>query len=124
LKAAPIEKEETMLLDILTGQVFAGEYVFFLLACGAAWITGKNCAQLWRGLPTLAIYILALGFGVRFIHYALYEATMFSFNHYLLDTLVLLAVACFGYQVKRTSQMTSQYHWLYEKTSPLSWRNR
>jgi hypothetical protein len=35
-----------------------------------------------------------------------------------------VAVASFGYQFKRTNQMTSQYHWLYEKTSPLTWRNR
>jgi len=113
-----------MLLDILSGDVFPGEYVFFLLACGAAWIAGKSCAQTWRSLPVLVFYILLLGIGVRFIHFALYGAVMFSFKHYLLDTLVLIAVASFGYQFKRTSQMTSQYHWLYEKTSPLTWRNR
>ena len=113
-----------MLMDMLQGHVFAGEYAFFALACGAAWITGKNCAQLWRSLLTLVLYILALGVGLRFIHFALYAAPMFSLSRYVLDTLVLLAVASFGYQFKRTSQMTSQYHWLYEKTSPLSWRNR
>lgn len=113
-----------MLLDILTGKVFAGEYAFFLLACGAAWITGKSCAQTWRSLPVLVVYGLLLGLGVRFLHFALYAAPMFSFKHYILDTLVLIAVASFGYQFKRTNQMTSQYHWLYEKTSPLTWRNR
>ncbi len=113
-----------MLLDILTGKVFAGEYAFFLLACAAAWITGKSCAQTWRGLPVLVVYGLLLGLGVRFLHFALYAAPMFSFKHYILDTLVLIAVASFGYQFKRTNQMTSQYHWLYEKTSPLTWRNR
>jgi hypothetical protein len=113
-----------MLLDILTGHVFAGEYVFFLLACGAAWITGKSSAQLWRSLAVLLMYILLLGVGVRFIHFALYAAPMFSLPHYALDTFVLIIVAWFGYQVKRTNQMTTQYHWLYEKASPLSWRNR
>jgi small-conductance mechanosensitive channel len=113
-----------MLMDILRGDVFAGEYAFLVLACAAAWITGKNCAQLWRSLPVLVFYILALGIGLRFIHFALYAAPMFSLARYLLDTLVLLAVASFGYQAKRANQMTSQYHWLYEKTSPLTWRDR
>jgi hypothetical protein len=113
-----------MLLDILTGKVFPGEYVFFLLACGAAWITGKSCAQTWKTLPVLVAYGLLLGAGTRFLHFALYEGPFLSFQHYLLDALVLIAVASFGYQFKRTNQMTSQYHWLYEKTSPLTWRSR
>lgn len=113
-----------MLLDIITGHVFAGEYAFFLLACGAAWITGKSCAQTWRSLPILFFYVLLVGAGVRFLHFALYEATMFSLPHYALDTSVLLVVAWLGYRVKRTNQMTTQYHWLYEKASPLSWKDR
>ena len=113
-----------MLLDILSGHVFAGEYAFFLLACGAAWITGKSFAQTWRSLPILFFYVLLVGAGVRFLHFALYEATMFSLPHYALDTAVLLVVAWLGYQVKRTNQMTTQYHWLYEKASPLSWKDR
>lgn len=61
---------------------------------------------------------------MRFLHYALYAGPFLSFRHYLMDTLILIAVASFGYQFKRTNQMTSQYHWLYEKTSPLTWRSR
>lgn len=128
-----------MLLEIFTGHVFAGIYAFFLLGCGAAWIAGKSNAQVWRGLPMLLVYILILGVGLRFIHFALYNgaeytnaagekmqlaAPMFSLAHYIPDTLVLIVIAWLGYQVKRTNQMTTQYHWLYEKASPLSWRNR
>ena len=113
-----------MLLDIINGHVFAGEYVFFALACAAAWTTGKANAQVWRPIPILMIFVLILGVGVRFLHFALYEATMFSLPHYALDTAVLIMVAWFGYKVKRASQMTTQYPWLYEKVSPLSWRNR
>jgi hypothetical protein len=29
-----------------------------------------------------------------------------------------------GYRYTRTNQMTRQYHWLYEKSSPLGWRNK
>ena len=29
-----------------------------------------------------------------------------------------------GYKYTRTNQMVSQYHWLYERASPLSWRAR
>ena len=113
-----------MLLEIFTGQVFPGVYVFFLLACMAAWTTGKSNAQVWRPISVLLIFVLILGVGVRFIHFALYGAPMFSLPHYALDTAVLIVVAWFGYKVKRTNQMTTQYPWLYEKVSPLSWRNR
>jgi hypothetical protein len=37
---------------------------------------------------------------------------------------VLLAGACLGFRLMRTKQMVTQYRWLYERTSPLTWRNR
>jgi hypothetical protein len=36
----------------------------------------------------------------------------------------LLAVASLSFRVSRTSQMVTQYPWLYERTGLLSWRAR
>jgi len=41
------------------------------------------------------------------------------------DPLVyLLVVGLLGWRATRTSQMVTQYPWLYEKVTPFSWRDR
>lgn len=99
-------------------------FVTCLLGGWAAWMTGRACAQTWRTYPKLVLYILGLGIGVRFIHHALFEGTMFSLQYYVVDTIILLIFATLGYKYTRTNQMVNQYHWLYEKASPLSWRSK
>ncbi len=102
------------------------QFLFITLVLGgwAAWMTGKACAETWRGYPMLAVYILLLGVGVRFIHHALFDGTMITAQFYLVDTIILTAVAFLGYRYTRTNQMVTQYDWLYEKVSPLSWKAR
>jgi hypothetical protein len=103
-------------------------WLFLLVTClmggGAAWITGKAAATTWRSWGILAVYILLLGIGVRFIHFALFGGTMFSPRYYAVDTILLLVIAALGYRYTRTRQMVTQYSWLYERTGPLSWRAR
>jgi len=99
-------------------------FVTLLLGGWAAWMTGRACAQTWRPMPTLIFFLLLLGIAVRFIHHALFDGTMFSPQFYIVDTIVLTVLGVLGYRYTRTNQMTSQYHWLYEKTSPLSWKAR
>jgi hypothetical protein len=102
------------------------EYLFvtWLLGGGAAWMTGRACAQTWRPYSSLVVYLLALGVGVRFIHHALFWTTMFSLQFYVLDTIVLLIFGLLGYNYTRTNQMVTQYYWLYEKASPLTWKSK
>jgi hypothetical protein len=45
-----------------------------------------------------------------------------SLHYCMTDTLVLIAGASLGYRLTRVSQMVSQYPWLYERSSPFSWR--
>jgi small-conductance mechanosensitive channel len=111
-----------MLVDIFSGHAFFGEYVFMLLCMAAAWMTGRSIATDWKPLWNLALSVLALGFGARFLHFALYEAQFLSLSRYLIDTLVLAIVAYAAYRFTRTNQMTRQYYWLYEKESVFSWR--
>ena len=113
-----------MLLDIFAGEAFFGEGVFMLLCVGAAWMTGRSVASDWRPGWHVAVLSLLLGLGARFLHFALYQATFVSPSRYLVDTADLMAVAYLGWRYTRTSQMTRQYHWLYEKSSPFGWRNK
>ena len=99
-------------------------FVTLLLGGGAAWMTGRACAQTWRPYSSLAIYLLALGVGIRFIHHALFEGSMSSVQFYIVDTVILLAIGFVAYRFTRTGQMVTQYHWLYERTGPLSWKAR
>jgi small-conductance mechanosensitive channel len=97
-------------------------FVTCLLGGGAAWMTGRACAQTWRPYYSLVLYLLALGIGVRFIHHALFWGTMFTFQYYVVDTIVLLILGTLGYNYTRTNQMVTQYYWLYERASPLRWQ--
>jgi hypothetical protein len=103
-------------------------WTFFFLTVlfggGAAFLAGRALAQKWRPVWMAIVYMLLLGAAVRFFHYALFEETLLSPYYFAVDSLVLIAVALFGYRLKRASQMTTQYPWLYERTGPFTWRAR
>jgi small-conductance mechanosensitive channel len=99
-------------------------FVTCLLGGWAAWMTGRACAQTWRPQLALFFYLLGLGLAVRFIHHALFNGTMFSLQYYGVDTIILMVLGFLGYRYTRTNQMVTQYGWLYEKASPLSWRSK
>jgi hypothetical protein len=94
------------------------------LGGGAAWMTGRALALTWRPYWQCVTYVLLLGVAVRFLHYALFGGTLLSLQYYLVDTIVLLIVGTLGFRYTRARQMTTQYRWLYERTGPLSWRDR
>jgi hypothetical protein len=97
-------------------------FVTCLLGGWAAWMTGRACAQTWRPYPALVLYLILLGIAVRFIHHALFEGTMFTLYYYVVDTIILLVIGTLGYRYTRANQMVTQYSWLYERASLLSWR--
>jgi hypothetical protein len=97
-------------------------FVTCLLGGWAAWMTGRASAQTWRSFVQLFAYMLGLGLGIRFIHHALFGGTMFSLHYYIIDTIVLMILGFVGYQYTRTNQMVTQYNWLYERASVLSWK--
>jgi hypothetical protein len=107
---------EVSLGDFLLVTVFLGG--------GAAWLTGRAVAITWRSLWKLLLYIALLTCAVRFIHYALFGGTLLSGYFFLVDFIILTALANLGYRLTRTIQMVSQYSWLFERASPLSWRRR
>ena len=81
-------------------------------------------ADTWRPISHVIGYSLLLGAAVRFCHFALFEAELLSLPSYLVDTAYLTAVGCLSWRVMRTTRMVTQYRWLYERTSPLTWRER
>jgi hypothetical protein len=99
-------------------------FVTGLLGGGAAWMAGRAIAQTWRPAWHAVAYSIMLGAAVRFVHFALFQADLLSLPSYLVDTLFLVVVACLSFRVARTTQMVTQYRWLYERVTPLTWRSR
>ena len=110
-----IYEEPTIWLFLLVTVVMGG---------WAAWMAGRAVAITWRPPLQLVFYTLILGLVIRFIHFALFEATLLTLHYYIVDTLVLLAFAFAGWRYNRARQMTTQYRWLYERTGPFSWKAR
>lgn len=102
--------------------VFIG--VTCILAGGAAWMTGQAIAATWRPAWQVVVYAFLLGLADRFIVFALFEGELLSLAGYLVDSLVLLAVAATAYRVTLVARMVRQYPWLYERTTAFGWRER
>jgi hypothetical protein len=107
--------EETLLQILLITGIIGG---------GAAYLAGRAIAQTWRPFWSVLIYMAMLGAAVRFVHFALFEGTLLSPPSYVADTLYLVVVGSLAWRMTRAAQMTTQYYWLYERTSLLTWRNR
>jgi hypothetical protein len=99
-------------------------FVTGLIGGGAAWASGKAIAETWRPLWQVVLYMFLLGAAVRFAHFALFQGELLSLISYLADTLYLLAVGSLAWRMTQVSRMVTQYRWLYERTSPLTWRQR
>jgi hypothetical protein len=95
-----------------------------LVMGGAAGLsTGKAIAQTWRPGWHLFVSALALGVAVRFIHFALFDASFLTPQYYVIDTLFVLLFGFVGFRLTRVKQMTARYRWLYEATSAFTWRS-
>ena len=106
---------ETLLQIILVTGVIGG---------GAAFLAGRAIAQTWRPFWSVAVYMAMLGAAVRFVHFALFEATLLSPPSYAADTAYLIVVGALAWRMTRAGQMATQYYWLFERTGPFTWRAR
>jgi hypothetical protein len=99
-------------------------FVTCLIGGGTAWITGHALADSWRSFPQTLFYLLLLGAGVRFAHFALFQSEIFSWKAYLSDTAFLILAGGVSWRLARVKRMVSQYRWLYEQSSLFTWRER
>lgn len=98
--------------------------VTVVLGGWTAWMTGRAVALAWHPVARALLWSLPLAVGVRFIHFALFDGTFLSLHYYLVDLAVVAAVAALSHRHTRAGQMTRQYHWLYEPSGPLGWREK
>ena len=99
-------------------------FVTCLLGGWAAWMTGQAPARRpGAAIRQLFVYMLLLGVGVRFIHHALFNGTMFTpavlhRRHHRPADLRHARLPLHAHQ----PDGDTIYYWLYEKASPLSWK--
>ncbi len=95
-----------------------------ILGGGAAFMAGRSLASGWKPIGLLLAYMVPFTAGMRFLHFALFEATLTSLHYFITDGLIFVASALLGYRLMRVAQMTTQYPWLYERSGPLTWKNK
>ena len=98
--------------------------VSVLLGGGAAWLAGRAIAATWRPWWQVTFYMLILGVAVRFLHFALFEASLLSLHYYLVDSALCIAFGFLGFRATRAAQMVTQYRWINEPQGRLRWRRR
>ena len=84
--------------------------------------SGNAIAGQWKSWLILPFYMAILSAVVRFLHYALFQEELLSFQGYVIALAMTLLGAAYGYQSRRADQMATQYSWLYEKAGPFGWR--
>ncbi|MBN9278786.1 MAG: hypothetical protein J0I57_14330, partial [Hyphomicrobium sp.] len=98
-----------------------GDWVFVLVTVVmgglAAYATGSAIAATWRPRWQLVVYGFLIACAVRFIHYALFHEPFIAPRSYVVDLIVLIAAAAFGFRVTRRRQMREQYDWLAPGTA-------
>jgi hypothetical protein len=95
-----------------------------IIGGGAAVLAGRAIAGTWRPYWHVPCYMLLLGGGVHFLHFALFSGDILSLPSYLVDTAYLVAASSIAFRATRSGQLARQYPWLYERTGPFTWRNR
>jgi hypothetical protein len=95
-----------------------------IIGGGAAFMAARGLARSWKPFWRVYFYMALLAAAVRFFHYALFDGNLLSLYYYLVTYAVMLAAGVLGFRAMRTTQMVTQYRWLYERTSPLTWRDR
>lgn len=90
----------------------------------AAWRSGMAVAKTWKPSWILIPYACLLGLAVRFIHFAMFEGTLFSLHYWLVDTSVVLAASYLGWRSHRAEAMAQQYAFAFERGSLFTWRRK
>ncbi|MEL6752264.1 MAG: DUF6867 family protein [Pseudomonadota bacterium] len=107
---------------LFEGSIWPFVAIVVVVGGGAAYMTGRAIAGGWQSYLLLAFYCLLLAITAQFLLFALFERTLLSPTGVVLNFVVLLVFGLLGHRMQRTAQMVTQYSWLNERTTPLSWR--
>ncbi|MCV0394162.1 MAG: hypothetical protein K5872_21115 [Rhizobiaceae bacterium] len=112
--------------NALLWEVSLWEFLFVTVALGGggAWLTGRALARTWQPEWKLAFYVVLLTGATRFIHFALFQGTLLTPWYFVVDLIVLMAIAFLGMRYYRADQMGTRYGFLYRRVGPLGWARK
>lgn len=90
----------------------------------AAYMTGQAMANTWRPVWQLFVYGALLGLASRFLIFSLFDGKLLSVTGYVIDSVVLIAIAGYAFRLTRARKMINQYPWLYERAGLFGWKDR
>lgn len=90
----------------------------------AAFLTGQALANAWKPVWQLLAYCLLLGLANRFLTWGLFKGHFLSLPGFLVGTAAIAAIAYTGFRLKQVWKFVNQYPWLYQRTSPWSFRRK
>ena len=91
---------------------------------GAAFLAGRGLAIKWRSVWMAVLAMIPLTLGLRFLHFALFDASLTSLHYLITDFIILLALCLLGYRMTIAQKMVRQYPWLYQAAGPLGWKSK
>ena len=95
-----------------------------VVAGGAAIMTGRALADGWKSPWQVLFACFGLALADRFLVYALFGGELLSLSGFVIDFLVIAAMALLAYRVTLVRRMVTQYPWRYERISLFSYRER
>jgi ABC-type uncharacterized transport system permease subunit len=102
--------------------VFIG--VTVIIIGSAAIMTGRALADGWKPAWQVVAACLGLALADRFLVYALFEGELLSLSGFVIDFLVITALALVAHRLTMVHKMVAQYPWRYERASLWSYREK
>jgi hypothetical protein len=102
--------------------VFIGLTV--IIIGGAAIMTGRALADGWKPAWQVVFACFGLALADRFLVYALFGGQLLSLSGFIIDFLVITALALVAHRLTLVHKMVAQYPWRYERQSLWTYRDR
>jgi hypothetical protein len=91
---------------------------------GAAIMTGRALADGWKPAWQVVAACFGLALADRFLVYALFEGELLSLSGFIIDFLVITALALIAHRLTMVHKMVAQYPWRYERQSLFTFREK
>ena len=89
-----------------------------------SWRTGRALAGAWKSVWLLLPAALALGLGVRFLHFALFEGTLLSPRFWMVDSALCGLAGWLGWRCERAGLMARQYAFAFRRVTPFRFERK
>jgi len=102
--------------------VFVGLTV--IIIGGAAIMTGRALADGWKSAWQVVFACFGLALADRFLVYALFGGELLSLSGFVIDFIVITALALVAHRLTVVHKMVAQYPWRYERESLWTYREK